>query len=226
MQRPPKQKCAYGEFAAEEVFRATMPSFHAIAAPLAFILPLFGQSAAVPVALAAGEGSQAVVGEKPVRDIPAKPPQKAASPTPAAAVTNPLNALRQSQVLRQVRIERRVTVRISPARGQNASQLLSRLPQRELNARYEERKTDKCLPVASIAGVQTGSGNRLLLFLRDRRILTVNLEKACRARDFYSGFYVERNKDGNLCIKRDKLQSRTGAKCEVARMRQLVAVKN
>ncbi|MEL7217557.1 MAG: hypothetical protein AAGK01_03900, partial [Pseudomonadota bacterium] len=132
---------------------------------------------------------------------------------------------RGSQIVRQVRIERRVVIRISPARS-NRNQLLARLPQGELNSRYEERKTDKCLPVSGIAGVQTGSGNRLLLFLRDRRIIAANLEKACRARDFYSGFYVEQNKDGKLCIKRDKLQSRTGAKCEVSRMRQLVAVKN
>ncbi|MEM8724690.1 MAG: hypothetical protein AAGE86_04120 [Pseudomonadota bacterium] len=208
------------------VFQAIMPSFHAIAAPLALILPLFGQSATVPVALASGEAAQSAAEDSsPKRAKPPQPILRTSSNTPAAAVTNPLNALRDRQVVRQVRIERRVTVRISPARGQNANQLLSRLPQRELNARYEERKTDKCLPVSSIAGVKTGSGNRLLLFLRDRRIITVNLEKACRARDFYSGFYVERNKDGKLCIKRDKLQSRTGAKCEVARMRQLVAVK-
>lgn len=213
-------------FAVEEGSSPIMPSLHVIAAPLAFMLPLFGQSVAVPVSLAGSENSQAAASQASNGDTPARPLPKAVVPTPATAVTNPLNALRERQVVRQVRIERRVTVRISPARGRNAQRLLSQLPQRELNARYEERKTDKCLPVSSIAGVQTGSGNRLLLFLRDRRIITVNLEKACRARDFYSGFYVERNKDGNLCIKRDKLQSRTGAKCEVARMRQLVAVKN
>ncbi len=200
-----------------------MPSLYALAAPLAFVLPLFGQSAAVPVALAGGEAAAAEGRES---DEPKKAStKKDPAVAPVAAVT-PLNALRADQVVRQVRIERRVVVRISPARGRNANQLLAQLPQRELNARYEERKTDKCLPVAGIAGVQTGSGNRLLLFLRDRRIISVNLEKACRARDFYSGFYVERNKDGNLCIKRDKLHSRTGAKCEVSRMRQLVAVKN
>ena len=83
---------------------------------------------------------------------------------------------------------------------------------------------DKCIPVERIAGVQTGSGNRLLLFLRDRRIVTASLEKSCRARDFYSGFYLERNEDGKLCADRDKLQSRSGANCEIDRMRQLVAV--
>ena len=57
-------------------------------------------------------------------------------------------------------------------------------------------------------------------------MIAVNLEKACRARDFYAGFYVERNKDGQLCVDRDKLQSRTGAQCEVETMRQLVQVRS
>ena len=202
-----------------------MHSLLALAAPLALILPVIGQSAAVPVSLAAGEATVPESAQAS-EERPAHGARKIAAPDRAAVNVTPLSALRQSQTVRQVRIEQRVIVRISPARGRNASRLVNDLPQQELTARYEERKTDKCLPVAGIAGVQTGSGNRLLLFLRDRRIISVNLEKACRARDFYSGFYVERNKDGQLCVDRDKLQSRTGAKCEVARMRQLVAVKN
>ena len=78
----------------------------------------------------------------------------------------------------------------------------------------------------ALPGVQTGSGNRLVLFLRDQRMISVNLEKSCRARDFYSGFYVERNKDGRLCVDRDKVQSRTGMRCEVEAMRQLVEVRD
>jgi hypothetical protein len=62
-----------------------------------------------------------------------------------------------------------------------------------------------------------------MLYLRDQRIISANLEKACSARDFYSGFYVDQNSDGLLCVDRDKLHSRTGANCEVERMRQLVA---
>ena len=90
--------------------------------------------------------------------------------------------------------------------------------------RYQERKIGKCVSVDDIAGVQTGSGDRLVLFLRDRRMVSARLEKACRARDFYSGFYLERSKDGKLCIERDKLQSRAGANCEVDRLRELVPV--
>ena len=100
-----------------------------------------------------------------------------------------------------------------------------RSPQRALPPRFEERGKEKCVPLDDIAGVQTGSGNRLVLFLRDRKMISVGLEKACRARDFYAGFYVEKNKDGQLCVSRDKLQSRTGATCEVEAMRQLVAVR-
>lgn len=83
---------------------------------------------------------------------------------------------------------------------------------------------DDCVPVGDIAGVQTGGGNQLVLFLRDRRMVSARLEKACRARDFYSGFYLERNEDGKLCVDRDKLQSRAGANCELSRMRELVPV--
>lgn len=124
----------------------------------------------------------------------------------------------------QVRIEQRVVVRITPQSPAPRQSLMAELPQRALPPRFEERKMEKCLPVSGIAGVQTGSGNRLLLFLRDRRVVTANLEKSCRARDFYSGFYVERNEDGMLCVDRDKLQSRSGANCEISRMRQLVEV--
>lgn len=82
----------------------------------------------------------------------------------------------------------------------------------------------KCVSVAGIAGVQPRRGNRLVLFMRDQRIVAADLERACSARDFYSGFYVERSEDGMLCVDRDRLQSRTGARCKLSRLRQLVAV--
>ncbi|MEE4316025.1 MAG: hypothetical protein V2I74_03480 [Erythrobacter sp.] len=126
------------------------------------------------------------------------------------------------QIARQVRIEQRVVVRIAPQRPAARQNMLAELPQRAIPRRLEETRKEKCVPLDGIAGVQTGSGNRLVLFLRDERMISVNLEKSCRARDFYSGFYVEKNKDGRLCGDRDKLQSRTGMRCEVEAMRQLV----
>lgn len=206
-----------------------MPSLLAFATPLAMLLPFLGQS------------SELVAGSALIKESVSAPAEQEPSalttahkgvalparyPTQPVATVTPLDTFRQGQVTRQIRIEQRVIVRISPQRSRNSNELLAQLPQRSLNTQYEERKMEKCLPVGGIAGVQTGSGSRLLLFLRDTRIISVNLEKACRARDFYSGFYVEQNKDGQLCVDRDKLQSRSGVKCEVERMRHLVAIEN
>ena len=194
-----------------------MPNLFALAAPLALLLPISG-----PAGSAEGEaaGLRENSGNGPVIEG-----SSSSRPTATRSASTPLEALYAEHQARQVRIEQRVVVRISPRRS-TTREMLAELPRQPLNSRFEERKTDNCLPVNRIAGVQTGSGNRLLLFMRDQRIITVNLEKACRARDFYSGFYVERNEDGNICVDRDKLQSRSGAKCEVERMRQLVAVEN
>ncbi len=203
-----------------------MPSLFALATPLALLLPFLGQNSE----LAAGS-ALVNAGDPPIETAGAndqKPLPKGvlvSQPYPAQRTSvAPLDAFRGGQVVRQVRIERRVILRIAPARRNAQNNLVAQLPRNGLNTRFEERKMDKCVPVGSIAGVQTGSGNRLLFFMRDARIVSANLEKACRARDFYSGFYVEKNDDGKLCIDRDKLQSRSGAKCEVERMRQLVAV--
>lgn len=183
-----------------------MPSVFALATPLVLVLPLLAGSLSAPdAAHSAPQCEAARVSEGPL--LPAQ--------------INPLSAWRQSAVARQVRIEQRVVVRIAPAATRR--NLLADLPQRAPPTRYVERGKEKCVPLDGIAGVQTGSGNRLVLYLRDRRMLSVNLEKACRARDFYSGFYVEKSRDGRLCVDRDLLQSRTGARCEVEAMRRLVA---
>ncbi|MBD2841520.1 hypothetical protein [Erythrobacter rubeus] len=207
-----------------------MPSLLALATPIAMMLTVLGQGSELAGA-AALSGASSHSGAADDREAPKEsqkgiplPARYPVDPTPTAIA--PLDVFRGGQVLRQVRIEQRVIVRISPQRSRDRNQLLAQLPQRALNTRYEEREMDKCVAIGGISGVQTGSGSRLLLFLRDARIITLNLEKACRARDFYSGFYIEKNADGKLCIDRDKLQSRSGAKCEVQRMRQLVAVEN
>jgi hypothetical protein len=191
-----------------------MHSLLALAAPLALMLPLVAEGAGTAEASGAGEGrapqSDAALGQ-------AAPEQMLFS--------DPLAALRQTSTAQQIRIEQRVVVRIVPQPSAARQNLLAEIPLRDNAMRFEERKKEKCVPLEGIAGVQTGSGNRLVLFLRDRRMLSVNLEKSCRARDFYAGFYVEKNKDGRLCVSRDKLQSRTGARCEVEVMRQLVPVR-
>lgn len=188
-----------------------MDSLFALATPLALMLSLVTQAADVPgEAIPAAQCDAATT--RMTKDEPFR--------------TNPLSALRQSSVARQVRIEQRVVVRIAPQPSAARQSLLAELQRRPDSVRFEEGSKEKCVPMSGIAGVQTGSGNRLVLYLRDRRMISVNLEKSCRARDFYSGFYVEQSKDGRLCVDRDRLQSRTGARCEVDTMRQLVEVRD
>jgi hypothetical protein len=124
----------------------------------------------------------------------------------------------------QVRIEQRVVIRVAPAR-RIRQDLIADIRQGAEGNRFEERPMKRCVAMANIAGVQSGPRNRLILFMRDRNIVSAALEKACSVRDFYSGFYVERSTDGLLCSGRDTLQSRTGASCGVRRLSHLVAVK-
>lgn len=191
-----------------------MPRVLALTAPLALLLPM-AAVAGGPVPGVAGQSGGAL-----------SAPQCPAAALEDAPRVNPLSALRGQQSARQVRIEQRVVVRIAPASPAARQNMLAELPQRAVAPRFEEARKEKCVALEGIAGVQTGSGNRLVLFLRDRRMISVNLEKSCRARDFYSGFYVEKNKDGRLCVDRDKLQSRTGVRCEVESMRQLVEARD
>jgi hypothetical protein len=124
----------------------------------------------------------------------------------------------------QVRIEQRMTIRITPR---------AQLPMdpdgpgspmdRDPKPRFTERKIGKCLPIAGIAGVEPDGQHNLLLFMRDRRIISAELERGCRAGSFYSGFLLSRSPDGQLCVDRDSLLSRSGSNCKLTRIRQLVA---
>jgi hypothetical protein len=130
------------------------------------------------------------------------------------------------EVQEQVRIERRVIIRITPSPASARERMLSRLPRRDMATSYQEEELDGCVAVESIAGSAPHPDNRVLLFMRDRRVLSAALERSCSAQAFYSGFYVERNGDGMLCSGRDRLQSRAGASCEVSRLNRLVAVRD
>ena len=205
-----------------------MSSLYASIASLTLFLPFAGQLAPADADRQPSPISSAPVCNTPGVDaLPtSKPAQhgettKPTVPAPLSA-SNLLEAFKNSGTVNQVRIEQQVTIRITPYRQSNRNSLLAQLPRRGVTREYEVREMAGCVPVAGIAGVQTRTGNQLLLFLRDERIINLNLARGCEARDFYSGFYVERNEDGRLCVKRDLLQSRSGAKCEVERMRLLV----
>lgn len=128
------------------------------------------------------------------------------------------------QAQNQVRIEQHMTIRIAPlSRPLTAPpRVMFEIPRREAPPRFIERAMGRCLAVSSISGVQPDAGGRLIFYLRDRRMISAMLDRACRARDFYSGFYMERTSDGQLCVDRDTLLSRSGANCKLTRIRQLV----
>ena len=192
-----------------------MPSF------AEFIVPFV---MALPMAWTDAPSSDQYLPEAVIED--ASHSDKAKSPRASATKANAaepgtFEAFVNSLVFGQMRIEQRVIIRIAPRRVSDRRNMLAQLPVRAPVTRSEERDTTRCVEIQQNAGVEPGSGNRLLLFMRDADILSINLEKACRARDFYSGFYVEPNEDGKLCVSRDILKSRNGARCNIKRMMEL-----
>ncbi len=125
----------------------------------------------------------------------------------------------------QVRIEQHMQIRITPrAQAPMRRDMFFDFPDDDFKVQYIEKKMGKCLSIAGIAGVQPDRGNRLLLYMRDRRLIGAELERSCRARDLYSGFYLSRTEDGQLCVDRDTLLSRSGMNCKLTRMRQLIEI--
>jgi len=128
----------------------------------------------------------------------------------------------------QVSIESHISIRISPAapgtgNPGDASMIVS-FERHTSSTRFTERKIGNCLTVSAIGAVRGGDDKHLLLFMRDDSLVSAELQKACEAREFYSGFYVARNADGRICVGRDALQARTGANCKLKKLRALVPV--
>lgn len=159
-------------------------------------------------------------------DRAAEPAAEAPAEMPAAplAVWRELAEGFLPEEAAQVRIEQHIIWRVTPIPGPARQSMHALVPAAPNAPRMIERKMGDCIPMSWIAGGQPQGGSRLLLFLRDRRLVAANLEKACSARDFYSGFYVDKpNADGKLCADRDRILARNGARCEISSFRLLVA---
>ena len=189
----------------------------ALLAPLAMLLPAAG---------AVDAGGEVI--ELPVAEtVPSRLTLPVDSAAPAfdpagSMVFQTFSQSFQVPAENQVRIEQRVTIRVTPRSAPPPPNMLVDMPGRMPPPRTHERDIGRCLPISGIAGVQVSGDDRLILFMRDRRIVSAALERACSARDFYSGFYVERNSDGQMCVKRDTLRSRSGANCRLSRIRQII----
>jgi len=192
-----------------------MPTIAHLLAPLALLLP------AATVDLSPGQGRAAAIGieaQWSAASVPAGPPL-ISDPMEAGAFSGFITQGLGDDAWNQVRIEQRMIIRIAPRMPGQMFTLPSR-PQ--FQPRFFERKTAKCLPITSIAGVQAESPGRLMLITRNRKLIGATLDKSCHARDFYSGFYVDQNADGQLCAGRDIIHSRAGANCAVTKLRELV----
>lgn len=124
----------------------------------------------------------------------------------------------------QVVIEERIIIRV-PARRSSLNNFAMPAPQaapRGTTVVWREKKGPKCITMRDIAGMQTTQRDSIDIITRQNQRLRAQLDRGCRALDFYAGFYMERNRDGRLCEGRDQLHARTGAKCEVAKFRLMV----
>jgi|GEM_PF-2374181 len=141
---------------------------------------------------------------------------------PAPAMRELLDAVRAPQQ-NQVRIERRVIIRISPALPAQRLQAMPEAPrERSVPVYREVPYASDCVTIQAIGGSAPAGDDRLLLFLRDRdTVLSARLEASCPASAFYQGFYVERSEDGRVCVARDRLLSRAGASCMIEGLDQL-----
>jgi len=178
-----------------------MNSLTVLLTPLALLLPA--------TVLQLGE-------DKAAHSVP-KEPAPAGLSSPAIDTLKFLEDARRP-VENQVRIEQRVIIRIAPSSRQFFERSVAALE--EDADSFEEVRLHDCVPINMIAAVYPQE-HRLLLFMRDRQVLTAQLERSCSPEDFYSGFYIERQ-DGQLCEKRDELKSRAGASCKVTRLSRLV----
>lgn len=143
------------------------------------------------------------------------------APAPSAPAPIPVTPASAEQVSIEQRVTIRINARPAPVRMEGGFMDADmREPQ------FIERKMGNCLPMNAIAGIQPVSSNKLLLIMRDDRLVTAQLEKGCQAREFYSGLIVDRASDGQMCVQREELKSRSGATCQVVAFRHLIPVGN
>ncbi len=87
---------------------------------------------------------------------------------------------------------------------------------------WKEGKGPKCVPAKAIVGANLRSRNSVDLILRNSGRIRAELENSCPALDYYYGFYISPNADGQICADRDSIRSRMGGDCEIERFRTLI----
>jgi hypothetical protein len=115
------------------------------------------------------------------------------------------------QIRSEVRIRERSVVRV-PVRPPAAAPAL----------RWREHKGPRCVPLDDIAGAAVTQSGSVDMILRGGRRIRAELEDACPALDYYTGFYLRSSaQDRMICADRDAIHSRSGGECEIERFRTL-----
>ncbi|WP_422061131.1 hypothetical protein [Sphingopyxis sp.] len=154
----------------------------------------------------------------PAAEGPALPdaPVAVAMPTPDA-----------SSSFWQVVIEQQLIIRVPAQRSSLnnfGAALIRDVRVRQVPMEWKEKKAPKCVAMRNILGMQATERDSIDIITRQKQRLRAQLNRGCRALDFYAGFYMQGTKDGQLCEDRDQIHARTGAKCEIDKFRLLVAV--
>lgn len=149
-----------------------------------------------------------------------------AAPEPLVAISAPMPE--QASSFWQVVIEQQLIIRVPAQRSQlnnfaagpSTSRRASELP-----VVWKEKKAPKCVAMRNILGMQAVQRDSIDIITRQKQRLRAQLNRGCRALDFYAGFYMQGSKDGKLCEDRDEIHARTGAKCEIDKFRLMVPVR-
>lgn len=150
-----------------------------------------------------------------------------APPEPIASILAPMPQSPSAPYWQQVVIEQQLIIRV-PARRTPLTNFTASpgvVPQlRKTPVVWREKKGPKCIAMRSIMGMQAVQRDSIDLITRQNQRLRAQLNRGCRALDFYAGFYMQGSEDGRLCEDRDQIHARTGAKCEIDKFRLLVPV--
>lgn len=165
-----------------------------------------------PILLLAGAGA--------VPAVPLPPPSRS-GPVDLPAVD--LQPVTNWQLVIEQRLTIRVPARRTPLVNFSASPEASpRTAPQPIT--WKEKKAPKCLAMKSVVGMQVQRDSIDILTRQNQRIRAL-LNRGCRPLDFYSGFYMQANKDGQLCADRDLIHARSGAECEIDKFRLMVPVR-
>jgi hypothetical protein len=95
------------------------------------------------------------------------------------------------------------------------------LPKAEPQVEWKEDKGPKCVAARSIAGATALRQKSFDLVMRDKTRIRARLDRSCPALDYYYGFYISPDADGQICADRDSIRSRVGGECEIDAFRKL-----